>query len=132
MDDYSSYNASQDGLLAFCYVCAGLAVLVFFVFLGYVCWWGKCEIRIQDCGKNMAEVMRKYSTMQPKDVDSSTISSFHKELRDCFDSDDAYSHYISDWANNKQLEISQVDQMLLSYYQMNKNLYEKDTDKEDF
>ena len=129
MDDYSSYNASQDAGVA---VCIALAALCVVIMIGFFIWVCYSEMHAENCGKNMAEVMRKYSTMQPKDVDSSTISSFHKELRDCFDSDDAYSRYISFWANNKQLEISQVDQMLLSYYQMNRNLYEEDEDEEDF
>ena len=91
-------------------------------------YWLASDNHLNDCGKNMAEVMRKYSTMQPEDVNSSTISSFHKELRDCFDSDDAYSNYVNFWANNKSIEISNIDTMLLSYYTMNLN---KDNDSLD-
>lgn len=115
----------------------GMGIMIFSIVFAVICfigmfiglfYWLASDNHLNDCGKNMAEVMRKYSTMQPEDVNSSTISSFHKELRDCFDSDDAYSNYVNFWANNKSIEISNIDTMLLSYYTMNLN---KDNDSLD-
>lgn len=118
------YEDSTGALIALA-VCGTIGVLILLVFLVLAL---NDEQHQKESGEQMAEVMRKYSTMRPEDVDSSTISSFHKELRDCFDSDDAYSHYVNFWANNKSIEISSIDTMLLSYYTMNLN---KDNDSLD-
>lgn len=69
-------------------------------------------------------------TIDPKKVNASTVSSFHKELRDCFNSDAAYSNYVNNWASGKSIEISNIDTILLHYY--DENRHSNDSDDEEY
>ena len=68
------------------------------------------------------EILNRYEQITPSQVTAITISNFHKELQDAFDSDKQQFYCTSGrgWnVTNIQHRISAIDNMLLNYLKMN-------------
>ena len=71
--------------------------------------------------ERLNEILNRYEQIKPSEVTALTISNFHKELQDAFESDKQQLRCTSGcgWnAINIQHRISAIDDMLLNYLKL--------------
>ena len=121
------YEDSTGGLIAVA-VCGTIGVLILLVLLVLALNDAQHQ---KESGEQMAEVMRKYDTMNTSEVTKHTINNFHTELHECFPSDKAYYDYVSAFDNDTAFEICRIDMKLLSDLTLNKDNDSLDTEPVD-
>ena len=126
------YEDCTGEIIAVCVIC-GIGI---FILLGMLAWLCSKNDYQATCGEHANAVIHKYDIMRPEEVTKDTVANFHKELRACFDSNEDYAKYATDWHFMREIEISDIDFKLQSYlyYPYTETLYpyKEDEDEEEF